>query len=212
MITIALCAGCITVVHLPSERDPVGPITASPVNNRPPTNVSLVFSISTGQFATGGTINLTTAEYNPASSIASVASAYHWAIASPYQGPCGSDMPEAIAIYHGNDSAVSVSNKSGVSLRDPSVVFSCPAGSSIAAYDFQPHSYNVSFTAQYGCTPAPQCRQNYTVNTSTVWSFTGYWARTWYGASQFLPFPPGPYTAVAADEWGRLSILHFDVT
>lgn len=27
----------------------------------------------------------------------------------------------------------------------------------------------------------------------------------------FVPFPPGPYTVVAGDEWGRLVILHFTI-
>jgi archaellin len=104
------------------------------------------------------------------------------------------DQPFGIAVYAGHVDAQNVSQGQQVNIFP---ITACPMYIRlVTGYEFQPQSDLAVILPSYGATPSPLVG-------SVVISATY--------SSQTTPLSPGTYTVVAADEWGALAFLYFQV-
>jgi hypothetical protein len=114
----------------------------------------------------------------------------------------------SLFIYRGYYSENNLSSSELLSLQPPGFVPTC-ANYNFTRFDFEPMSSNVT---AYGGFAGPSGNISLSLVAST--SISGYYSQLQSQPNVFpqtTSFPKGSYTVVAADEWGQLVVLHFDV-
>ncbi len=118
-------------------------------------------------------------------------------------GPC-SDQPFGIAVIFGNYSANNLWSANPLQIFEPGTYF-CPAEFPISQYQFFAHSSKAKVFSNVTSLP-PGMTETLDKNLN----LSGYWNGN-SNAHEFFTFPAGIYTVVAADGWGQLVLLHFQV-
>lgn len=120
--------------------------------------------------------------------------------------PCGNlKYPFGFAIVPGYVTNQSLISEKSLQLWKPGV-YSCPAIFPIDAYRLNGWS-DQGYTLSSGNRPIA-------ITLYTSVEISGYWTmeNPTNGTYEFVSFPAGQYTAVFADEWGAVKLLHFQVT
>ena len=175
-------------------------ITASPGGTSvsvPSLNgLELLVSLNATEILPGQEVQVNLSEFNtlPAANNVSASSAWPVSVAL---GACQNlnDQPFGVAVYSGH---VDGQNLSQANRVDIFPIVPCPMIIRlITGYEFQPQSDLAVILPSSGATPSPLVGS---VNVGMV-----------YGHSQGQPLPAGTYTVVAADEWGALAFVYFQV-
>jgi hypothetical protein len=112
---------------------------------------------------------------------------------------CGS-APIAFEVLQGYYTLTNYTSGRVVDVHGPGVS-ACPSrGADLSYYVFQPNSDN--FTGPPGAGLSSHAAE-VSAGVSQVWSG---------GSAEGTPLPAGRYTAVAADNWGQLAMVHFAVS
>jgi hypothetical protein len=176
-------------------------------------NTALVLNSSDGLGLTiqaepslNGNYTFTVRESNLLDSVNNVTEANQWAYSQDSAGTCGPDPytnPVEFAVVQGDYGQNNYTSSRALPFYDPSILNLCGEVEFLGgpyAFAFQPLSDAFSFpigSAQPENGPA-----SVTITTS------GYWTSGQNGvAAAFIPFPPGAYTVIGADEWGDVVLL-----
>ena len=148
------------------------------------------------------------------------------------QDGCGSFFPAGYEVLRGNYGQNNFTEGTPLTLAAQLTGLFCLANVPAPYFAFQPLS-DVAETYQYRNIPSAAGIYNVTVDSS--YASAGGWPGFWTGYTSqegagnvvggtcpntnstsgcplvLNPFPPGPYTVIAADEWGQAVILHFAV-
>lgn len=175
--------------------------------------LKLELSLNTTNLGRSETIAIEISEFNPENLPVNVSAQSDWAthIVGIGMPPCDfENEPISLAVAAGNYSVQNFTNASPLQLSSNSLVYHCAPVWSANYWVFQPMS-NVTqlggcldLSGLKTCSPA-----GLVFSTSQVVEASGTY--TVAGQSEFSPFPPGTYTAIAGDEWGAIAILRFEV-
>ena len=135
-------------------------------------------------------------EFNSLPAVSNVSAANYWSTQVSL-GPCRNiyDQPFGIAVYYGH---VDEQNLSQGKQVDIFPIVACPMYIRlVTGYEFQPQSDLAVILPGFGAEPSPL------VGSVAVGMV--------YGSPQGQPLPAGNYTVVAADEWGALAFVYFQV-
>jgi hypothetical protein len=128
-------------------------------------------------------------------------------------GPC-SQLPLGFAVYEGNYQASNLSEGSALDVNQPGI-YSCPAIFPIAYFSFSPLSDNVSLYSPQpsGSGGSAVPTEMWTVPDAFSQGFSGYWTGGSGGlkSGTFHAFAPGVYTLVGGDDFGQITLVHFQV-
>ena len=126
---------------------------------------------------------------------------------NPYD-PCGAPSVVGFAVIHGYYNLSNYTKANALTLYNTTFAFTCTT-TYVGDYHylFLPDS-NVAIISYSGQT---------LYNFSTLLSFStrGYWTGGYgvgVGSATFHDFPQGNYTVLAADEWGKVVLVHFEVS
>ncbi|MGH9920915.1 MAG: hypothetical protein ACRD6W_18860 [Nitrososphaerales archaeon] len=176
-------------------------------------NTALVLNSSDGLGLTiqavpglNGNYTFTVRDSNLLSSVNNVTEANGWAYRQDSVDQCGPDSyanPVELAVVQGDYGENNYTSSRGLSFFNPVILNACGevtvTGAS-NAYGFQPLSD--AFTFPIGSAQPEVGAASATITTS------GYWTGGQNGAAvAFIPFPPGAYTVIGADEWGGVVVL-----
>jgi hypothetical protein len=159
--------------------------------------LQLRLSISTDLAITGANVvSVNVSEFNTLSGPNNVTMSSQWQTQAALSScPNTNFQPFGIAVYLGHFTAQNVSQGSQLQIFP---ITACPMYIRlITGYLFQPNSDVATVLPGSGPTPM----------TASV-DING----TYSGLGQSLPLNPGTYTVVAADEWGALAFLYFEVS
>jgi hypothetical protein len=158
--------------------------------------LQLQLSINAAQVATGGTIQVNVTELNTLGQENDVNKSSDWLVPVALSAcPNTNVQPFGIAVYKGYYTAQNVSLGTQVPTFPPTV---CPLYERlVTGYLFEPHSDLATVLPGSGATPM----------SASIDVVNG----TLAGGGQEQPLDPGLYTLVAADEWGSLAILYFQI-
>ncbi len=135
--------------------------------------------------------------YNPSGLMRSVSFGTNYSIQNLTNFMPGMYMPIDFAIYNGNYTLNEVKNANHLEILPP---VSLPLGKIPTSFLFQPHSSKAE--EFHDSQPDGSTVFNGSLNVG------GYWT---HNLAKFSPFQPGAYTVVAADGWGQVLLLHFNV-
>ena len=150
-------------------------------------------------------------EYNTLSVANNVSSANDWKYPSndlnPWN-PCGAPGPVGFAIFQGYYDLHNYTNALALTLYNTTLPFSCTTMVyPNYYYSFRPQSYVASLIYSGGSVAA---------TTALFPIIKGYWTGGYGnyggGSATFHVFPQGNYTVLAADEWGKVLLVHFYVS
>ena len=132
--------------------------------------------------------------------------AYSAASLDPFNSCGATPVPLGFAIFSGYYGKENYSMAQALTLWNATVATPCATNIPIASFGFLPQSdAAVAYSSSHQII--------YTTNTSMQYAGVGYW--TGFVASLqppvFHSFASGAYTVLAADEWGQVVLLHFDV-
>ena len=176
-------------------------------------NTALVLNASDGLGLTiqaepilNGSYTFTVRESNLLNSVNNVTEADGWAHRQDSVDTCGPDPytnPVEFAVVQGHYGQNNYTSSRGLPFFNPSILNGCPevtitGGSN--AFAFQPMSDAFSFPI--GSAQPEVGAASVTITTSGYW--TGGQGDV---AAAFIPFPPGAYTVIGADEWGEAVFL-----
>ncbi len=153
-------------------------------------------SISSDQVYVGDTITVNVSEFNTNNVANNDTRADHWQIPAALNScPSTNILPFGIAVYKGYYTAGNVSQGIQVQIF-PQVV--CPTeATAVTGYLILPNS-DTAFVLP-GFSSTAMAASVDIVNGTSI------------GMGQSLPLNPGFYTVVAADEWGTLAFLYFQI-
>ena len=158
--------------------------------------LELQVSLNATEIASGNTVQIYLSEFNTLQSVNNVSASQDWA-AQVALGPCRNiyDQPFGIAVYNGT---VDEQNLSQGRQVDIFPLTACPMYIRlVTGYEFQPGSDLALILPSSGVAPSPLTGS---VGVSLV-----------FKGEQSQPLPAGSYTVVAADEWGALAFIYFQV-
>jgi hypothetical protein len=183
------------------SRGTASTVTASPggtsVSVPSMNGLELLVSLNATEILPGQEVQVNLSEFNTLSAVNNVSASRAWPV-SVALGACENvyDQPFGIAVYSGH---VDGQNLSQAKRLDIFPLVPCPLFIRlVTGYEFQPQSDLAVILPDYGGTPSPLVGS---VNVGMT-----------YGPSQGQPLPAGTYTVVAADEWGALAFVYFQVT
>ena len=159
--------------------------------------LELIVTLNATEVVTGQAIQVNLSEFNTLPTVSNVSASADWP-AEVSLGPCKNiyDQPFGIAVYSGHVDEQSLSQGQRVDIFP---IVACPMYVRlVTGYEFQPQSDLALILPGSGATPSPLAGS---VDISMV-----------YSSPQGKPLPAGTYTVVAADEWGALAFLHFQVS
>ena len=176
-------------------------------------NTALVLNSSDGLGLTiqeepglNGSYTITVRESNLLNSVNNVTEADQWAYRQDSVGPCGPDPytnPVEFAVVQGHYGQNNYTSSKALPFFNPSIPNGCGEVEFLGgpyAYAFQPLSDAFSFPS--GSAQPEVGAASVTISTS------GYWTGGQNGVvAAFIPFPPGAYTVIGADEWGDAVLL-----
>ena len=135
---------------------------------------------------------------NTLGNVVNVPAATDWQFPALVKPFCGQPIrPMSVGVIQGSYGSENLSQAPG---PEYPIMYCTVQDEGGKNYAFQPHS-DVAFTT--GCYPP---RSNCNITASSNGLFTGNWQ-----GGMVPVFTPGRYTVVAEDEWGHLSLAHFDV-
>jgi hypothetical protein len=163
---------------------------------------------------TAGTFVISVDEFNTLNTPNNASTTYQWKYSadslSPYND-CGASGPLGFAIFQGYYDLSNYTNGRALPLYNTTYAVTCTSTILPAThYVFNPQSeIATAYNARGPVSPLE-------TNTSVSLSFTtkGYFTGGQYlgtGAS-FHGFSPGTYTVLAADEWGKVVLVHFTIS
>lgn len=162
-----------------------------------------------------GTWVISADEYNALNSVNNVTIANNWSYPESYElnpyGPCGLVGSVGLGIFQGYYGMNNYTRASALALYNTTLVFLCTTTASVpnAYYSIRPES--TLATVVY-----PNSMFS-NMNTSLSLSFgtNGYWtggeALGSQASATFHKFVQGIYTVMAADEWGKVVLVHIAV-
>lgn len=176
-------------------------------------NTALVLNSSDGlglslqvEPSLNGNYTFTVRESNLLNSVNNVTEAVGWAYSQDSLTPCGPDPytnPVEFAVVQGHYSQDNYTSGKALPFYNTGNVYLCGMVGVLGgphAYAFQPLSDAFSFPS--GSAQPEIGAASITITTS------GYWTGAQNGvAAAFVPFPPGAYTIIGADEWGNVVLL-----
>ena len=144
-------------------------------------------------------------ESNLLNSVNNVTEADGWAYRQDSAGLCGPDPyvnPVEFAVVQGHYAQNNYTSSSALPFFNPTILNLCgevtiTGGSN--EYGFQPLSD--AFLFPIGSAQPEVGAASVTITTS------GYWTVGQDGVATLIPFPPGAYTVIGADEWGDVVLL-----
>lgn len=175
-------------------------------------NTALVINSSEGLGLTiqvepgpSGNYTFTVRESNLLSSTNNVTEADRWAYHQDSVNQCGPDPytnPVEFAVVQGHYDRSNYTSSRGLPFFNSSILVECgkvtvTGGSN--AFGFQPQSDAFSF-------PIGSAQPEVGVALVTI-TTSGYWTDSGQNGVAFIPFPPGGYTVIGADEWGDVVLL-----
>ena len=154
-----------------------------------------------------GNYTFTVRESNLLNSLNNVTEADGWAYHQDSVGPCGPDPytnPVEFAVVQGRYGQNNYTSSRGLPFFNPSILSGCgevtiTGGSSSNAFAFQ--HLGDAFSFPIGSAQPEVGAASVTITTS------GYWTCCQDNVAAFIPFPPGAYTVIGADEWGDVVLL-----
>jgi len=184
-----------------------------------------------------GTLTVTFDEFNTLDHVNNVTASGKWSeggtnVSLWAQEACGPFLPAGYEVLKGNYGQNNFTEGTPLTLAAQLTGLFCIANAPTPYYTFQPLS-DIAETYQYRNIPSAAGIYNVTVDSS--YASAGGWSGFWTGSTSqggagnvvggdcpdanstsgcplvLNPFPPGPYTVVAADEWGQIVVLHFAV-
>ena len=211
-----------------------------PVASASALNSSTGLRLSLSLFAnSNGTLTVAFEELNTLDRVSNVTASGKWSFGGTgmnaslwAQEGCGPFLPAGYEMLRGNYGQNNFTEGTPLTLAAQLTGVFCIANAPAPYYAFQPLS-DVAETYQYGNIPSLAGIYNVTVDPS--YASAGGWSGFWTGSTMqggagnviggdcpgsdstsgcplmLNPFPPGPYTVVAADEWGQVVVLHFVV-
>jgi len=175
--------------------------TASPGKNNisvpSQRGLELIVILNATEVVTGEAIRVNLSEFNALPTINNVSASGNWS-AQVSLGSCKNvyDQPFGIAVYSGHVDEQNLSQGQRVAIFP---IVACPMYIRlVTGYEFQPQSDLALILPSSGAAPSPLVG---TVDISMA-----------YSSPQGQPLPAGGYTVVAADEWGALAFLYFQVS
>ena len=153
-----------------------------------------------------GNYTITVRESNLLNSVNNVTEADEWKYTQDSLSPCGPDLstnPVEFAVVQGHYGQNNYTSSKALPFYNTGVDYLC-GGTEILggppAYAFQPLSDAFSF-------PSGSAQPSYGAASVTI-TTSGYWTGGQNGvAAVSIPFPPGAYTVIGADEWGDVVLL-----
>jgi hypothetical protein len=186
-----------------------------------------------------GTLTVAFDEFNTLDHVNNVTASGKWSFGGTgtnvslwAQEGCGPFLPAGYEVLRGNYGQNNFTEGTPLTLTAQLVGLFCIANDPTPYYAFQPLS-DVAGTYQYRNIPSLAGIYNVTIDSS--YASAGGWSGFWTGSTSqggagnvvggncpdanstsgcplvLNPFPLGPYTVVAADEWGQVVVLHFVV-
>lgn len=158
--------------------------------------LKLVVNMNATEIVPGQSVEINLTEFNTLASVNNVSASGDWAVPVAL-GPCENEFsqPFGIAVYAGHIDPQNVSQGQQVDIFP---VVACPMYIRlVTGYEFQPQSNLALTLPESGAIPSPLVG-------SVVVSMSY--------SPQVQPLAPGAYTVVAADEWGALVFLYFEVS
>ena len=159
--------------------------------------LELVVSLNATMIGRGESVQVSLSEFNTLSAVNNVSASREWP-AQVSLGPCENtyDQPFGIAVYSGHVNGQNISQGQRVAIFP---IVPCPMYIRlVTGYVFQPQGDLVVILPSSGAAPSPLVGS---VNVGLD-----------YSTQQGQPLPNGTYTIVAADEWGALAFLYFQVS
>ncbi|MDG6906882.1 MAG: hypothetical protein JRN20_13965 [Nitrososphaerota archaeon] len=160
-----------------------------------------------------GTWVISVDEFNTLNSVNNVSIANNWLYPESYElnpyNPCGLLGTVGVGIFQGYYGMNNYTEARALALYNTSLVYMCVTTVSVpnAHYSIRPDS-NIATVLYPG-----SIFSNTNTTLSLSFSANGYW--TGGDGSQapamFDKFVPGIYTVLAADEWGKVVLVHIDV-
>jgi hypothetical protein len=158
--------------------------------------LELLVSLNATEVLPGQEVQVNLSEFNTLPAVDNVSASRAWAV-SVALGPCENvyDQPFGIALYYGHVDGQNLSQGQRVAMFP---IVACPMYIRlVTGYVFQPQSDLAVILPGSGATPSPLVGS---VNVGMN-----------YSSSQGQPLSAGTYTVVAADEWGALTFVYFQV-
>jgi len=159
--------------------------------------LELQASLNATEVASGETVQVSLSEFNTLPTLNNVSASNDWA-AQVALGACKNvyDQPFGIAVYYGQVDERNISQGRQVSIFP---LTACPMYIRlVTGYEFQPGSDLALILPNSGAAPSP-------LTGSVVVSLV-------FNGAQSQPLPAGSYTVVAADEWGAIAFVYFQVS
>lgn len=186
---------------------------ASSSNNSPVTSgLALYVTAVVAPSGSPGALMITVSENNTLDMISNVSVSDSWQYSTQYLNPynsCGAPGPVGFAILRGNYDTTNYTKAQALDLYNPSETFVCTTFTppSDSYYSFQPQSDQAILVY-------PKSSPDSSIHTTLSISFTakGYWTSSIAGASSFHGFSVGDYTVLAADEWGKVTLTHVQIS
>jgi hypothetical protein len=153
----------------------------------------LLVNMNATEIVPGQSVEVNLTEFNTLSNVNDVSKSGDWAVPVAL-GPCENefDQPFGIAVYSGHVDSQNVSQAQSIDIFP---MVACPMYiRAISGYEFQPQSNLATVLPGSGTSPL----------VGSVVVSMNY-------SPQAGPLPRGTYTVVAADEWGALAFLYFQV-
>jgi hypothetical protein len=155
---------------------------------------------------TDGNYTFTVRESNLLDSLNNVTEADGWAYRADSADPCGPDPytdPVVFAVVRGHYGQNNYTSGEALPFFNPSILSACGEVTILGGsneFAFQPLSDAFSF-------PSGSARPEVGVASVTI-TTSGYWTGGQNGApAALIPFPPGAYTLIGADEWGDVVVF-----
>lgn len=161
--------------------------------------LELKLSINATAILPGQTVQVNVSEFNSLETVNNVSSSSHWLVRGALSScPNTNSQPFGIAVYQGHYTAQNISQGSQLQIFP---ITACPQYIRlVTGYSFQPLSNEAIIEPGSGYTPMA----------ATI-GVNGSYGPSYTGSSAANSFGQGVYTLVAADEWGALVFLYFQV-
>jgi hypothetical protein len=156
--------------------------------------------------STAGLLVINADEYNTLNLVNNISTANDWQYSptSLTHNPCGATGAVGVAIFSGYYTLSNFTSAKALPLYNTTQGFSCTVSAPNGYYMFNPQSSDAVIVVSH----------SYVINPSLTtfqYETKGYWSSSSNNPT-FKNFPQGNYTALAADEWGKVALVHFTVS
>ena len=201
ILAILAVGAAVAFVPLNLTTTQSGPSTTS-TSSSSASNLVLRLFLNISVVSQGQSVSLTVGEWNDLDTQNNVEASQAWPIRGLGVGACGPlNYPFGFEVLSGYyNSSVGLDSAQKVQLYGPGP-YPCPMIlSGISSYSFYPLSDRADVMGSCG---QDSC---FTEDMNTTAVIGGNWSE-----GSLVPLPPGVYTVVAGDEWGKLLFGHFEV-